>query len=133
MKSKNENKKIAKLIYSSISVSGKVNETQLNKFVKIVKTYPSNQGKKILGLLEKMLTRYSESNKLEVESAFNLSNQEQNEIKKSFGKMLDKELEIESTENKSLVGGIRVSNGDWVWEDSVVSKLNQLKGNFINE
>lgn len=133
MKTKNETKKIAKLIFQSAIVSGAVNETKLLKIVKIIKSKPSSQGKAILKHLEKILSVYEKQNQLGIESAFKLGSVEEAKIKHKFEKILNRELVVDSSENKDLIGGIKVSNGDWVWEDSIISKLNQLKGNFINE
>lgn len=133
MNSKNESKKIAKLIFQSSQVSGKIDENKLAKILKIIESYRSVQAKMILTNLVKILEKNDNENRLQVESAFDLSTQEETEIKNTFEKKLSKDLKLKVNENKTLVGGIRVSNGDWVWEDSIVSKLTQLKGNFINE
>lgn len=128
MKIKNKNKKIAKLIFQSCLKKNEIDETKMGRLIEVVKAQPVSQTREILSFLEKLVIWYEKGQSLLVESAYELTAEEEKEIKERFTGLLGKDLSIKLAENKGLVGGVKISNGDFVWENSIVSKLNQLKG-----
>ena len=72
--------------------------------------------------------RAEELKHLEVEviSAFELTNEQSESLKKALNRKFEKEISIETRVDKSLIGGAVIRAGDMVIDGSVRGKLNKL-------
>ncbi len=77
-------------------------------------------------LFEHLLAEEQRSEDVLVTSAFELSDAEAASLKQALAKKLGKEVNLNSTVDKSLIGGVIVRAGDMVIDSSVRGKLNQL-------
>ena len=121
---KNQVKKLTKLIYRETDGQSE----KMEGIFQILKKDSSEGALTILQSLEKMILKNERQDELCIESAFELDKETTSKVKTDFEKLLGKQLEIKVKENKELIGGLKVSNGDFVWENSVLSNLEQLKG-----
>ncbi len=125
---KNQVKKLTKLIYTETDGQTK----ELENIFQVLRKDGSANALAILQSLEKMILKNEKQSQLYIESAFELDKGTTSKIKTDFEKLLGKQLEAQVKEDKDLIGGLKVRNGDFVWEDSVLSNLEQLKG-VINQ
>lgn len=107
--------------------SGKLDETIAKKFVKSFKTLSLPQAIQSLNLYKKGLNREILKKTLIVESVIPLSNKDMVKIKSV---VLNKFsiLETKNVLNKSLLGGLRITVGDVLIDDSIVGRIKQVKG-----
>ncbi len=126
---KSQIKDLVKLIYRETNGQ----EAKIEKIVQILKKDGSTKSIAILEGLAKITEKNEKQDNLYIESAFKLDEQIQNEITNSFEKQLGRKLEPVFKEDKNLIAGLRVKNGDFVWENSILSNLEQLKGVLTNE
>lgn len=121
-------KKLTRLIYTETNGQAK----ELENIFQVLRKDGSANALAILQSLEKMILKNEKQSQLYIESAFELDKGTTSKIKTDFEKLLGKQLEANVKEDKNLIGGLKVRNGDFVWEDSVLSNLEQLKG-VINQ
>ncbi len=129
MKITKKSQQLAKQIFLASQKSGKTNEAKLRKFITLLVRNRSSNSKEILGALEKFLIREQKNSELILESAYPIESREKNAIKVFFEKKLGKKMILKELENKNLISGIKVSQADNVWENTVLSNLQILKGN----
>ena len=67
----------------------------------------------------------------EISSAFELSEQQKEEIRKRFEDTLGKKVNCNYQINKNLLGGFVAKVGDTVYDASVMHQLNLLKNHFV--
>lgn len=67
-----------------------------------------------------------------IESATNLSETEMESLKELLKKRLKKDLGFEFRVNPQLLGGFRVSVGDWKLDASLLTRLEQMKQQVID-
>lgn len=125
---KNQIKKLTKLIYTETDGQTK----ELENIFQVLRKDGSANALAILQSLEKMILKTEKQSQLYIESAFELDKSTTSKIKTDFEKLLGKQLEAKVKKDKDLIGGLKVRNGDFVWENSVLSNLEQLKG-VINQ
>lgn len=128
MKTSVKAKSLAKQIIVSSTTNGTVDEEKLTKFVQILTQSDKQLSVQILSELRKNLAVKDRQKKLIVESAFPLDPETVESLKQRFEKKTNLKLELEEKTNKSLIAGIKVQYGDDVWENSVLSYLESLKG-----
>ncbi len=132
MKTSRQNLTLAREIFRFCLVNGIIDETKFEKFVGMIKSQPSSSARAILKALIKLLEQLEKDQSLQVESAFSLDAPTVEAITKRFETILGKKLKPTVSENKALIGGLRLKVGDNVWENTVLSNLEQLKGRFVN-
>lgn len=111
----------------------KNNELDQSTFRKVVNLLVKQKEKTLLVALKKHLEFYEKNRQLLIESPYPLEDSQTQGLKKDFEYVLNKKVDILTAENKDLISGIRITNGDFVWENTVVSNLNHLKGVITNE
>ena len=77
-------------------------------------------------LFEALLAEHQRKQDVQVVSAYELSAAEKETLKKALAKKLGKEINLQSSVDKSLVGGVVIRAGDLVIDSSVRGKLDQL-------
>lgn len=109
---------------------GKLNEVSVKKFVKAFRGLPLSEA--VLTLSHYLRALKSELNKttLTIESAVKLPSSTVKEIENSF-----KGYKIQNTVTEvspSILGGVKVRIGDVIFDNSVRSRINQVKEALIN-
>jgi F-type H+-transporting ATPase subunit delta len=66
----------------------------------------------------------------QVVSAFELSEEQKNEIAQKFSALSGKKVSVESVVDASLLGGIRVRIGDMLYDGSLSTRLSELERSF---
>jgi F0F1-type ATP synthase delta subunit len=123
-------KKLQKLIdgmvKSSLTIRGDIDNPKVKRFISSLSKLPKQNAIFALTDYSKKLKRAVDKVTLEIESATKLSILEQKRIVNAF--KADYHIHIVKVKiNKKLIGGIRVKIGDRVFEDSIISKINQVK------
>lgn len=111
--------------------SGKVHNETIN-FIKFV----IRKGREsfLLSIAERFLElrdEYLGVVQAEISSAFELSEQQKEEIRKRFEDTLGKKVNCNYQINKNLLGGFVAKVGDTVYDASVMHQLNLLKNHFV--
>lgn len=126
----NHRRKLTQLVKTAALQSqknGRVEPNVVRKFASAFAKLPRAQALFCLSEYHKTLQRQVELTTLKIESAATLSPSQVNSIKRHLaaGHQI---LNVEVTKNSSLLGGVRVKIGDDVFEDTVQSRIEQLKG-----
>ena len=128
MKISKKSQQLAKQIFLVSQDSGKTNEAKLRKFVNFLSKEGSIKSRELLESLENLLKREQRNRELVMESAYPLNSKEKSKIRDYFEKELEIKLDLKEIENKELISGLKVKLGDNVWENTIWSNLQQLKG-----
>ena len=80
----------------------------------------------VLSQFEELKAKEEESIDVEVLSAFELTETQVEEIKSTLNKRFDKQINIESSVDKTLIGGAIIRAGDLVIDGSARGKLTKL-------
>jgi F-type H+-transporting ATPase subunit delta len=111
--------------------SGKVHNETMN-FIKFI----INKGRE--SALSSIAARFLELRdehlgvvQAEITSAFDLSEQQKEEMRNSFENTLGKKVNCNYQINKNLLGGFVAKVGDTVYDASVMHQLNLLKNHFV--
>lgn len=80
----------------------------------------------IAKLFEQLKAQKEQSVDVEVTSAFALSDDQANKLAEALKRKLNREVNLTSTEDKSLIGGVIIRAGDLVLDSSVKGKLATL-------
>ena len=123
--------KIAKPLLKAAFIGGKINEGKGRGFLKILKKHPSKIGSEVVFSLQKLIEAETLKKQLVLETPFPLQAKTVDRLKNEFEALLNRQLTVEIRENKELIGGLRIKNSDNVWENTVESTLQQLKGALV--
>ncbi|MGK0259094.1 MAG: F-type H+-transporting ATPase subunit delta [Candidatus Azotimanducaceae bacterium] len=77
-------------------------------------------------MFELLKANHEKTMDVEVTSAFEVSDQEKNELKIALKRMLQREINLETEVDKSLIGGVVIKAEDTVIDDSVRGRLAKL-------
>ncbi len=127
MKKNKRLQKIVELALKSCFEDAKLNEKKAQQFVEFFKKLPRSQAIFALNAFLKGLRVQMQKQTLVVESASALNTQQVKGIEKS----IKGEFEILKTEvklNPALLGGLKFRVGDYIFDDSVRERIEQLKG-----
>jgi F-type H+-transporting ATPase subunit delta len=80
----------------------------------------------ISALFDRFKAEQQKSVDVEITSAFKLTKEQQTKLAQALGAKLDREVNITSSEDKSLIGGLVVRTDDLVIDGSVRGKLQKL-------
>jgi hypothetical protein len=111
--------------------NGELDEAAARKFIKAFKGLPL--GESILTLSQYMKALRSGINKttLTVESVVSIPKSEIKELQNVLGRQY-KVLETKEELNPSLLGGIKVRIGDVIFDNSLKSRISQVKEALVN-
>lgn len=129
-----KNRKLDSLIKQALVQSvdkGKLMEPQIKAFTKSFSTLSRGQAIYCLSKYLKLLTKKMTSNVLEIETPVRLQSAEINEISESFSTDYPFQ-EVKVTINPAILGGLRIRIGDDIYEDSINSKVAQLKKTLVS-
>jgi F-type H+-transporting ATPase subunit delta len=80
----------------------------------------------VSALYETLKANQEQSVDVSIVSAFELGNEQQDKLTQALNAMLSREINITSTADASLIGGVIVYAGDLVIDGSVKGKLSKL-------
>lgn len=129
----NHRRKLLDLVKSAASQSiqnSQIKPALVKKFAVSFAKLPRAQALFCLNEYHRILQRQTDASTLKIETATPLSTVQVSSIKKS----LSSDHQILTTEvinNPSLLGGVRVRIGDDVYEDSIQSRIEHLKGAIL--
>lgn len=90
----------------------------------------NEKGKEVSSKVESLLFKMTSSAKREhrarVESAVKLTSQEEQAIAKMLARLTGHEVSLTNIVEPSLIGGIRVTMGDWVVDSSLKNQLQEM-------
>ena len=105
---------------------GDLDENAARKFIKAFKGLPLNESVLTLNHYLRAIRSGLSKTTLLIESAVSLSTSQVKDIETSFkGNKIN---ETKTQLSPSLLGGVKVRIGDVIFDNSVRSKINQLKG-----
>ena len=133
MTSNKQIKLLAKDILNSCKKDGVLNEATLKKFVSILANSEESVAKHILNNLESLAEIEEKKNTLIIESAYELETDQLEMIKQYFETKENRKLKVSFSINRDIIGGLKLSLGDFVWENSVMSNLETLENIMIYE
>lgn len=102
-----------------------LDEGVAKKFIKAFKALPLNESVLTLNHYLRAIKSELAKTTMVVESAVKIGDSEIKDLKAGFGK--HKVLEVEQKLNPSILGGVRVRIGDVIFDNSVRSRINQVK------
>lgn len=127
MKTDKKNLTTAKKLIRLASPKGALDEKLLSEILSQVKKLHPSLYPKILLAVYYQLQKFESESKLLIESAFPIDQSAQEKIKKVFEKNLQKPLSVLLKEDKQLIGGVRITQADNVWENSIAANIERLE------
>lgn len=125
MKGKQLQKIIQKLVEKSFK-DGKIVESQITKAIKALKSLPRYQAIQALSEYIKLLKTEERKHTLYIESTIQVSTNQIKRIKKNIERRV-KITKVITNINPEILGGFKLKVGDEVWDESILSKINQVK------
>lgn len=107
-------------------------------FVEGITKYIRQEGKdasllpKVESLFQKVTDHAIRRNMAKVESAVELTLEEKTAIRSLVAKLLDHPVELESTVNPKLLGGVKIAVADWILDTSLRSRLDRMAHAITN-
>lgn len=123
------NKLLHKTISKLVKVSfkdGRIIESQVTKSIKVLKTLPKYQAIEALSEYLKGLKRRMRQHTVYIETVIPLSSTQLKKIKKMVEKKV-KITKVVTNINSEILGGFKLRVGDEIWDESILSKINQVK------
>lgn len=128
MKTSKKSQQIAKQIFRVSQDSGRMSETRLRKFANLLSSEGSIKSREILTSLKNLVEREQKKSEVVIESAFAITKTDKDKIRSHFEKKIPNKLDLKEVANKELISGLRIKFGDNVWENTILSNLQKLKG-----
>ena len=125
MKKDKKVKQLVKKCVDQVFLKGKFDQKKAEEFVKVFKKLPKLEAIHLLEEFKKQVKRKLSEGTIVVESATELGKVELGEVKKRFDKRF-KIYDLRFKKNTELLGGIKVKVGDFVFDDSVNTKINEV-------
>jgi F-type H+-transporting ATPase subunit delta len=88
-------------------------------------------GTKIKSLLTKVSDEDRKQNRATVVSGVKLTASELAQVERIVAKIIGHSVEIDTSVDKKLIGGLRITVGDWILDTSLASNLEELKNVLI--
>lgn len=117
-------KKLSALVKA---IDNKLSEQEENLLKLIIQAGDSDKMADIVGALSNAAQGQSGPRKAEITSAVQLSDEEQDELKKKLSADYGDNLIFSFSVNESLLGGLRVRIGDRLIDNSVATRLSALR------
>lgn len=118
---------VEKMVVASFDKRGKILEDNVKSYSKVLRALPNSSAILALSYFLAGIKRGVGRTTLEIESAVVLS---EVEIKKIVDLVSAQSpvFQVNTNLNHQLLGGLRVKIGDFVFDDSINARINQLKG-----
>jgi F-type H+-transporting ATPase subunit delta len=106
----------------------------VDNFVTYVKTdgKSAKASQQIKSALNKIAADDKKRNLAVVETTIDLTNEEKKQLEKIIEENVQKEVTFEYHINLDLVGGMRVTVGDWIMNTSLSTQLENMKENILS-
>ena len=130
MKGTKQSRRLAKQLFKSCQVDGRLDANRVRKTVKIL---IEQKPRGYFGILQHIqrLVKLDEANRTDrVESAVALGRAQQQDVRNSLNRLKGGNVTVEFATNPGLIGGMRVKIGDDVFDGSVKTRLTALSDNF---
>lgn len=117
---------VEKLVTGSLTVKGEINNKAVTETIKVIKKLPTVNAISALTLYQKGLKREISKTTLEITSPVKLTSIDT----KNITAVAKKSFQINSIKmvlDPSLLGGLRIKIGDVVFDDTVKSKIGQMR------
>ena len=129
-----KNKHLQKIIQRLVEVSikdGKIIESQVTKSIKSLKLLPKYKAIEALTEYLKQLKRIERKHTMYTETVIPLPTTQLKKIKNIVEKKV-KVTRIITQINPAILGGFVLKVGDEVWDESILSKINQIKEAIVH-
>ena len=119
---------VRKLRNSSLMNDGQVSDARVMKLVSLVKEQYPSQAAQLLKAYKKELENYLRTHTAIIETTSPLTDSQRTHIDKEIKKRIDGYVDIQVVDNPHLIGGIKVTINDTMYDYSVRGKFEQMKG-----
>lgn len=118
-------KTVQKLVEASFR-DGQILEFQIVKSIKILKMLPSFEAIQALSQYLEGIKREERRHTLYIETAVDLTAMQIKKVKRVIGKKV-KVIKTLINVNPDILGGFKIKIGDEVWDESIVSKIEEVR------
>ena len=105
-------------------------------FVNFLRLLADNDRLALLPEIHQLFSQYAEEAArtltVDVYSATDMTDGQLDKLKQALGKKLDREVEIRTHRDESLIGGARIQAGDLVIDGTLKGKLDKLRSELLN-
>ena len=130
MKGSKQSRRLAKQLFKSCQVDGRLNADRVRKAVGLLIERKPRGYFGILQNLQRLVKLDEASRSARVESAVALTEAQQQSVRESLVRLKGGEVSVEFAENAGRIGGMRVKIGDDVFDGSVKTRLTSLSESF---
>ena len=130
MKGSKQSRRLAKQLFKSCQVDGRLNADRVRKAVGLLIDRKPRGYFGILQNLQRLVKLDEASRSARVESAVPLGQAQQEDVRNSLNRLKGSDVTVEFATNPGLIGGMRVKIGDDVYDGSVKTRLTALSDNF---
>ena len=130
MKGSKQSRRLAKQLFRSCQVDGRLDADRVRKAVSLLIERKPRGYFGILQNLKRLVKLDEASRSARVESAVPLGQAQQEELRNSLNRLKGGYVTVEFATNPDLIGGMRVKIGDDVFDGSVKSRLVGLSESF---
>ena len=130
MKGSKQPRRLAKQLFKSCQVDGRLNADRVRKAVGLLIERKPRGYFGILQNLQRLVKLDEASRSARVESAVPLGQAQQEDVRNSLNRLKGSDVTVEFATNPGLIGGMRVKIGDDVYDGSVKTRLTALSDNF---
>ena len=130
MKGSKQSRRLAKQLFKSCQVDGRLNADRVRKAVGLLIERKPRGYFGILQNLQRLVKLDEASRSARVESAVPLGQAQQEDVRNSLNRLKGGDVTVEFATNPGLIGGMRVKIGDDVYDGSVRTRLTALSDNF---
>lgn len=120
-----------RLVQMSIGANGLVDTQRVSGVVAYIKTSAASDQIPLFKAYKQYLEQYLKAHTAVVEMATALSNSEIADLHAKLEKRFEQKLDITTKINSDLLGGVRVTINDTIYDDSVTGKFEQIKKGII--
>ena len=130
MKGSKQSRRLAKQLFKSCQVDGRLNADRVRKAVGLLIERKPRGYFGILQNLQRLVKLDEASRSARVESAVALGKAQQQDVRNSLKRLKGGDVTVAFATNPGLIGGMRVKIGDDVYDGSVRTRLTALSDNF---
>jgi F0F1-type ATP synthase delta subunit len=103
----------------------------------VVKYIKTDSKSKTVGLqVRSVLSKVTESENMEnsavIETAVSLTEQESEGLKDALERLFGHEIQPKIVVKPNLIGSLRITIGDWVYDASILSQLQKIQTNLLS-